>query len=126
LDPDQRVAFVALARGEPLADVVDELELHGESEAAELVREIAVEELEDSQLTDREISAVVAQLIRASVTVALKEVERDVRSGVVTPDSGSSVIRDVKSRLHELVGPDGPTAEADLRAWLASREERPT
>ncbi len=121
LDGDQRVAFSALAMGSLVPDTVDELERREEVGAAQLVREIAVEEVGESLLADKEIAAVAAQLIRAAASTALKEVDRDLREGIVTPESALSVIRDVKQRLAQLEGPEGANAEDELREWLVSR-----
>ncbi len=122
LDPVQRVAFEALAGGELIADVLDALERRDELDAGNLIREISVEELGDSATGEREIAAVVAQLIRAAAQEALREVDRDLRAGLVTPDSALAVIRDVKLRLGELDSAQGEVAENDLREWLVSRE----
>jgi DNA primase len=123
LDPDQRLAFEALSGGALVPEAVDALERRGEPAAAQLVREVAVEEIGDALLADREITAVSAQLVRAAAAAALKEVDRDLRSGTVTPASALAVIRDVKLRLAELEGPSGAAAEADLRTWLVGRED---
>lgn len=122
LDPVQRVAFDALAGGSLVVDVLDALERREEIDAGLLIREISVEEMSETLLSEKEIDAVVAQLIRASAQEALREVDRDFRAGLVTPDSALSVIRDVKLRLGELDSSDRDSAESDLRAWLVSRE----
>jgi DNA primase len=122
LDQVQKVAFEALAGGALVADVLDSLDRRDELDASNLIREISVEEISESLTGEREIAAVAAQLIRAAAQVALREVDRDLRAGLVTPDSALAVIRDVKNRLGELDGADGASAEADLRDWLASRE----
>jgi DNA primase len=122
LDPTQRLAFDALASGLLISDVLDALERREEMEVAQLIREISAEEPSESLSSEREISAVIAQLIRASAQAGLREIDRDFRSGLVTPDSALSVIRDVKLRLGELDGPGHADAENDLRLWLASRE----
>jgi len=122
-DETMRSAFVALADGQLVADAVDELDRRGEGAVADLIREIAVEEVDDSLASDREVSAVTAQLIRLACSEALKEVHRDLRGGLVTPESAELVIRDVKMRLGELDGPNPLDAEADLRNWLVERDE---
>ena len=121
-DETMRAAFDALADGKLVADAVDELDRRGEAQVADLIREISVEEVDDTLGTDREVGAVTAQLIRLACSEALKEVERDLRSRLVTPDSAMSVIREVKQRLEELDGPGALEAETDLRAWLVERD----
>jgi hypothetical protein len=90
--------------------------------AADLVREISVEEVSDYMATDKEVTSVVAQLIRLACTEELKDVDRDLRAGLITPDSALSVIKDVKLRLGELDGPGSLEAETDLRRWLVERD----
>ena len=123
IDSTQRTAFEALANGDLVAEAVDALDRRDEVSASDLIREISVEELGESLFGDREITSVVHQLIRASATEALKEVDRDLRAGLVTPDSALTVIRDVKRRIAELEGPQGSQSEADLREWLVARED---
>jgi hypothetical protein len=123
VDPIQRAAFDVLRDGALVADAVDELDRRGDLAAADLVREIAVEEVDDRLTNDREVDSVTAQLVRIACTEALKEVDRDLRIGLVTPDSALAVIREVKLRLGELDGPTSLEAECDLRAWLSAREE---
>jgi hypothetical protein len=121
-DPVQHLVYEVLAQGALVPNAVDSLEAREENDAADLLRELAVEELPPSLTTEREVSSVVAQLIRGASTAALKEVDRDVRGRIVTPESANQVMRDVKSRLIELEGPRGLSAEGELRDWLTSRE----
>lgn len=121
-DPDQLAVFEILSGGALVPDAIDELERRGEAAGAELLREVAVEEPREDQLSDRAIQAVAAQLVRAAAASALREIDRDVRSGDATPGSAIQVIRDVKARLAELEGPAGVAAEQELRAWLVSHE----
>ena len=123
LDPTQRAAFESLQSGRLIAECVDELESRDEADAAELIREISVEELSENLASEREIFEVTAQLIRAAASEALKEVDRDLRAGLVTPESALRVVRDVKNRLGELSDHTNRQAENDLRAWLVIREE---
>ncbi len=123
LDETQRRAFEALTGGQLVADAVDALERQDDGAAAQLIRMVSVEDFGDGPLGDKEINDIVAQLLRASATDALKEIDRDLRAGAVTPASAMAVIRDVKLRLAELGGPDTLAAEAELRAWLVSRED---
>ena len=122
LDALQRLCFDALSSGRVIAECVDELERQEEFAAAEVIREISVEELSENLATDREIAEVTAQLIRAASAEALREVERDLRSGLVTPDSALQVVRDVKGYLAKLHDPEDADAERELRTWLVARE----
>jgi DNA primase len=121
-DPVQRVAFEALRDGALVNDAVDRLDQREEAAASLLIQEIAVEEVDDALASDREIAGVTAQLIRLACTEALKDVDRDMRGGIVTPESALGVIKDVKLRLDELDGPSATEAEVDLRAWLVERD----
>ncbi len=122
LDPTQRAAFVALESGGLIADCVDVLERTGEPEAAELIREISVEEFEERETVDRDVSEVAAQLIRGAADAAMREIDRDLRGGLIEPERALVVIKDAKSRLAELSGPAGSEAERVLREWLLERE----
>ena len=82
--------------------------------------ELAVDEL-DREYNETDITAVVAQLLRAAVAAALKDVERDLRQGAIAPDVAMATIRDVKQRLDLFAGPQSAQIEADLRQWLMSR-----
>jgi DNA primase len=123
-DPTQRVAFEALKDGALINEAVDFLDRREELAASQLIQEIAVEEVDDTLASDREIAAVTAQLIRLACTEALKDVDRDMRGGLVTPESALGVIKDVKLRLEELDGPSSFEAEGDLRAWLVEHDTR--
>jgi len=82
--------------------------------------ELAVDEL-DREYTVDDVTAVVAQLLRAAVTQQMRDIERQLRSSEITPDVANATVRDVKERLELLDTPQGASAEADLRAWLLSR-----
>ena len=123
IDETQRAAFEALAGGALVADAVDALERREERAAAQLIRQVSVSDDSEGAAGEKEVSEVVAQLLRASVGEELKNIDRDLRAGLVTPASAISVIRDVKLRLAELDGADAPSAEAELRTWLVSRED---
>jgi hypothetical protein len=120
-DPIQRTAFVALATGEPLVHCIEDLNRRGDEWSADLLAVLAVEEpLESSSADEVEVrvSELVAQMLRAAVQDALSDVNRQMRDGIVTAESGLMVIRDVRQRL-ELLGQRGhESVEQELREWL--------
>ena len=116
----ERDIFLALGTGTSVSQVVDHLRRRGDDAAAEVVSELAVEDL-DRAYTVEDVAAVVAQLLRAAVAGALRDVEHDLREGRIAPDLAMTTIRDVKERLELLGTPRGDEAEATLRAWLLSR-----
>jgi DNA primase len=116
----QREIFQGLSTGQSVSEVVDHLRRQGEDGAADVLSELAVDEL-DREYTVDDVTAVVAQLLRSAVAVQLREVERELRSSTITPDVAMATIRDVKERLELLDTPQRATAEADLRDWLLSR-----
>ena len=116
----QREIFEGISSGQPLSDVIDKLNQQCEEEAAQVLSEIVVSEL-DREYEDREVSSVVAQLLRAATSEALKNVERELREGTIATDVAMATIRDVKIRVDLLGGPLGSEAEQDLRTWLEER-----
>jgi DNA primase len=112
--------FEGLSSEKSLTEVIDELARRGEEEAAQVLSQLAVGEL-DRDYTDDDVTAVVSQLIRAAVKVELKNVERDLREGRMTPEAAIATIRDVKERVNQLETDQGPSAENDLREWLLER-----
>ena len=116
----QRAIFVGLSSGKPVSQVIDDFVASGDEEAASILSELAVDEL-DREYNETDITAVVAQLLRAAVAAALKDVERDLRQGAIAPDVAMATIRDVKQRLDLFAGPQSAQIEADLRQWLMSR-----
>ena len=116
----QREIFLGLVSGQSVSEVVDDLRRRGDDEAAEVLGELAVDEL-DREYTVDDVTAVVAQLLRSAVTNELREIERELRSGDITPDLAMATITDVKERLALLDSHQANSAEADLRAWLISR-----
>jgi DNA primase len=122
LDADQRAAFVALEGGVAVAAALDVLESSGASGAAQVLREVVVAEIDNELFNDRAVTAVVAQLIRGAATAAMRDVDLDIRGGIVLPDSAFDVIKTIKLRLAELEGPAGDAAETELRAWLVERD----
>ncbi len=116
----QREIFQGLANGRRVSDVVDQLRRQGDEVAADVLSEVAVEEL-DREYTVDDVTAVVAQLLRAAVTRELREIERELRAGTLAPHVAMTTITDVKERLALLDTPQAGLAEADLRAWLVER-----
>jgi hypothetical protein len=68
-----------------------------------------------------DIQSLEGQLLRAAVAHAMKDVEREMREGVMAPEVAMATIKDVKERLALLDGPHATIAIADLRTWLQSR-----
>jgi DNA primase len=116
----QREIFQGLSTGQSVSEVVDHLRRQGDDDAADVLSELAVDEL-DREYTVDDVTAVVAQLLRAAVTRELREIERELRGGDIAPDVAMATITDVKERLALLDSPQAHAAEADLRAWLISR-----
>ncbi|NNN07686.1 MAG: DNA primase [Acidimicrobiaceae bacterium] len=116
----QREIFRGLSTGQSVSEVVDSLRRQGEEDAADVLSELAVDEL-DREYTVDDVTAVVAQLLRAAVAVQLREIERELRSGILAPDVAMATITDVKERLALLESVQAHGAEADLRAWLLLR-----
>jgi DNA primase len=116
----QRDVFEALGSGQPLSELIDGLERRGQDEAALVLSELAVEEL-DHSFGAADVTAVVAQLVRSAVREELRSLDRDMREGRVSPELAMATTRDVKERAELLEGPSGAIAEADLRQWLVER-----
>jgi DNA primase len=116
----QREIFEGLSSDKSISEVVDELQRRGEEEASQILSQLAVDDL-DRDYTVEDVAAVVAQLIRSAVSEEMKNVERDLREGRMTPDVADVTVRDVKERLELLDGDQGEVAERDLRDWLVER-----
>jgi len=116
----QREIFEGLATSAPVSDVIDLLERRGQDEAASVLSQLVVDEL-DREYTADDVTAVVSQLLRSSVADELKNVERELRTGTLSPDVAMATVRDVKERVALLETPHGELAEHDLRNWLLSR-----
>lgn len=116
----QREIFDGLSSERSLSEVIDELDRRGEEEAAHVLSELAVDEL-DRDYTVEDVTAVVSQLIRSAVTVELKNVARDLKEGNMTPEVADVTVRDVKERLVLLDSSSGHLAENELREWLVER-----
>ena len=104
----QREIFEGLSSDRSLSEVIDELDRRGEEEAAHVLSQLAVDEL-DREYTVEDVTAVVSQLIRSAVTVELKNVARDLNDGNMTPDVADVTVRDVKERLVLLESASGST-----------------
>ncbi len=117
----QRDAFAALLTGEAMSAVIERLDRQGLEEAARVLSEVVVDD-PGPHPSDAAVAAVVAQLLRHASDVALHELERELRGGLVAPEVAVAVIRDVKVRLALLGTDQGASAEASLREWLTSRQ----
>jgi DNA primase len=113
----QREIFRGLTSGQGVSEVIDQLRRQGEDGAAEVLSELAVDEL-DREYTVDDVAAVVAQLLRAAVAVQLRELDRQLRNAEIPPGVAMATVRDVKERLALLDTAQHDAAEADLREWL--------
>jgi DNA primase len=116
----QREIFEGISSDRSLSEVIDELDRRGEEEAAHVLSQLAVDEL-DREYTVEDVTAVVSQLIRSAVNVELKNVARDLNDGIIPPDVADVTVRDVKERLVLLESASGLLAENELREWLLER-----
>ena len=80
----------------------------------------------DRDYTSADVTAVVSQLLRSAVAEELKNVERDMRAGIIGPEVAMATITDVKERISLLETSHGDVAEHDLRVWLQSRNHSTT
>jgi len=116
----QREIFEALCTKQSLSELIDALGLRGQDEAAQVLSELAVQEL-DRHYSQSDVTAVVAQLMRSAVIAELMSLDRDMREGRVTPEVAMATSRDVKERVELLETTEGDVAERDLRHWLLER-----
>ncbi len=116
----QREIYEGIATERSLSEVIDDLQRRGEEEASQVLAQLAVDEL-DRDYTADDVTAVVSQLIRSAVKFELKNVERDLRDGRMSPEAAMATIRDVKERIELLETARSESAEQDLRGWLAER-----
>ena len=116
----QREIFGGLETEQPISDVIDELQRHGDDAAAQVLSRLVVDEL-DREYTADDVTAVIAQLVRSAVSEELKNVDRELRQGRIAPDIAMATIRDVKERMELLGTNQGDQAEQDLRTWLQER-----
>ena len=112
--------YAALGSRRSIPSAIDDLEREGHEEAAAILAQLVVDDL-DHEYSAREVSAVLAQLIRSAVNQELRALGRDLRESRVTPELAQSTMRDVKERLELLESVHGDVAEGDLRAWLLER-----
>ena len=116
----QREAFAALGDGETLTTVIDRLDRQGLEDAARVLSEVVVDD-PGPRPSEEAVAAVAAQVLRHAADVALHELEREMRDGLVAPEVAMAVIRDVKDRLSLLGTGQGESAEHSLREWLTGR-----
>jgi DNA primase len=116
----QREIFDGLVAGQVISDVIDQLQRRGEEDAAQVLSQLVVDEL-DREYTTEDVSAVISQLIRSAVGEELKNIERELRERAIAPDVAMATVRDVKERVNLLGTPQGDVAERDLRSWLLTR-----
>jgi DNA primase len=116
----QREIFEELETKRPTSELFDELERRGQEDAAQVLSELVVEEL-DHHYGAQDISAVVAQLLRSAISEELKNFDREFREGRIAPEVAMATTRDVKERLELLETAQGDEAERDLRTWLLER-----
>jgi DNA primase len=117
LNEVQRDIFEALSTNQDVNEVIDEFERRGEEEEALVLSELVVEELDRSF----DVTAVVAQLIRAAVRAERKNLNGDMLEGRISPELAGAMDRDVDERVQLLETAQGETAESDLRKWLLER-----
>jgi DNA primase len=119
LDPDQRAAFEALLESSSLSAAIEV----APAPAAALLRRVAVEEplVDDTNATDP-VGPVVAQLIRASVRQAIKDLQASLRLGRIDAGEGSAQVTYVHRLLEQLDEPEtAPAAESALLDWLSGQ-----
>ncbi len=116
----QREIFEALITKQPLSELIDAFERRGQDESAQVLSELAVDELTRPYAAS-DLAAVVAQLTRSAVVEELRALDRDMREGRVSPEVAMATSRDVKERVELLETAHGEIAERDLRHWLLER-----
>jgi len=121
----QREIFEGLISTQSLSELIDSFLRRGQDEAAQVLSELAVDEL-GHHYSESDIAAVIAQLMRSAVKGELQRLDRDMREGRLSPDVAMATSRDVKERLELLESTQGDVAERDLRAWLIERASLPS
>ncbi|HVB50184.1 MAG TPA: DNA primase [Acidimicrobiales bacterium] len=116
----QREVFEGLVSAQSLSELIDSFERRGQIEAAQVLSELAVDELHRPYSVS-DLTAVVAQLVRSAVKEELARLDLDMREGRLSPDIAMSTSREVKEHELLLESPQGDLAERDLRAWLIER-----
>jgi DNA primase len=117
-DPVQRMVFEVLADGRLSVEAIELLQERDEIAAANLLSQIVVDDFDVEDALDERVTSVIHQLVRSAANDALREVERDLRLGSITPDSALTLIKEVKAHLADLDGAHAAHSEAELRAWL--------
>ena len=120
--PDQREAFEALLSATSLNDAIDQ----ASARSAALLRRLAVEDLTlENPQGDDPVSAVLAQLLRASSRRALGSIQARLRQGLLDPSEGSRQVAFVQRALSELDDPGArPQTEIELVRWLSEQGEQ--
>ena len=120
--PDQREAFEALLSATSLNDAIDQ----ASARAAALLRRLAVEDLTaENPQGDDPVSAVLAQLLRASSRRALGSIQARLRQGLLDPSEGSRQVAFVQRALSELDDPGArPQTEIELVRWLSEQGDQ--
>ena len=121
----QREIFEGLVGGGTISEVIDAFSRQGSELSAMVLSRLAVDE-PDRDYLHSDVSAVVSQLLRSAAGAELKNVERELRSGAMSPEVAMDTIRDVKERLNLLDSDHGESAELDLRVWLMERSPSPS
>jgi hypothetical protein len=121
VDPSQRRAFEQVGDGTSVSSAIDALRGAGEFSAAAILSLVSVD-FADRPYEERDIDEVVTQLVRAATADALRNLERDLRAGTLTPDVVVSMVRDVKERLAQLETAERDGALGELIAWLDQRD----
>ncbi len=116
----QREAFEVMRVGVSVVSAMDDLQVRERDEAASLLGQLAIVDSEQ-EMSPADVTAVLAQLLRAAATEELKAVERALRDGSLDAVSAMNTIRDVKERVAMLEGPHSAMAEENLTAWLLER-----
>jgi DNA primase len=116
----QRTVFEGLETGRPVSEIIDEMIRDGDDVAAHVLSQLVVDDL-DREYSASDVTAVVAQLLRAAIPLELHSVEREMRDGSMSPQVAKATIDDVMARLDLLESAHSDVAEADLRDWLLSR-----
>jgi len=116
----QRSVFEGLETGRPASEIIDEMLRDGDDVAANVLSQLVVDDM-DREYSASDVTAVVAQLLRAAIPLELRAVEREMRDGSMSPQTAKATIDDVMARLDLLESAHSDVAEDDLRDWLLSR-----
>jgi DNA primase len=116
----QRSVFEGLETDRPVSEIIDEMNRDGDEIAAQVLSQLVVDDM-DREYDASDVTAVVAQLLRAAIPLELRAVEREMRDGSMSPQTAKATIDDVMARLDLLESAHSDVAEVDLREWLLSR-----